>query len=146
LTRGGLTVAAFPNTPLSLGLVCDFVSRFPPFDNFEFKQMTVTLRFQLESQSNLVAGYDDEIVGYLGWIPTTTAIAEAWISDEGPLIAATEDVSAVAITVLVTTDPRYVLPLVRSAKAARPGLPVYWKRQFADGKESQKRRVRKKSG
>ena len=143
---GALTVAAFPNTPLSLGLVCDFVSRFPPFDNFEFKQMTVTLRFQLESQSNLVAGHDDDIVGYLGWIPTTTAIAEAWINDEGPLIAATADVSAVAITVLVTTDPRYVLPLVRSAKAARPGLPVYWKRQFAAGKESQKRSVRKKSG
>ena len=68
-----LTVAAFPSTPLSLGLICDFVSRFPPFDNFEFKQMTVTLRFQLEQQSHLVAGRDDEIVGYLGWIPTTVA-------------------------------------------------------------------------
>lgn len=140
-----LTVAAFPNTPLSLGLICDFVSRFPPFDTFEFRQMTTTLRFQLESQSNLVAGHDDEIVGYLGWIATTTDIAEAWIDDSGPLIAATADVSAIAVTVLVTSDPKYVLPLVRSAKAARPGLPVYWKRQFSDGKQPQKRSVRKKS-
>ena len=141
---GLLTVAAFPNSPLSLGLVCDFVSKFPPFDNFEFKQMTVTLRFQLETQSHLVAGYEDEIVGYLGWIPTTTEIAEAWISDQAPLVASTEEVSAIAVTVLVTSHPRYALPLIRRAKAERPGLPVYWKRQYADGKEPQKRSVRKK--
>jgi hypothetical protein len=140
-----LTVAAFPNTPMSLGLICDFVSRFPPFDSFEFKHMTVTLRFQLESQCHLVAGDEDEIVGYLGWIPTSVAIAEAWISDQGPLVAAADEVSAIAITVLVTSDSKYILPLVRHAKAAQPGLPVYWKRQFGDGKGSQKRYVRKKS-
>ena len=144
MNAGVLTVAAFPSTPLSLGLVCDFVARFPPFDNFEFKQMTVSLRFQLESQSHLVAGYDDAIVGYLGWIPTTVAIAEAWIADRGALVAATEEVSAIAVTVLVASDPRYALPLIRRAKAERPGLPVYWKRQYADGKEPQKRSVRKK--
>jgi hypothetical protein len=140
-----LTIAAFPSTPLSLGLVCDFVSRFPPFDTFEFRQMTVTLRFQLEQQSHLVAGRDDEIVGYLGWIPTTAAIAEAWVIDEGPLVAATEEVSAIAVTVLVTSNPSDALPLLRKAKATAPGLPVYWKRQFVDGKEPRKRSVRKKS-
>jgi hypothetical protein len=139
-----LAIETFPGTPLSLGLICDFVSRFPPFDAFEFKQMTVTLRFQLEAQCNLVAGRQDEIVGYLGWIPTTVAIAEAWVRDQGPLVAATEDVSAIAVTVLVTSNPRYALPLIRRAKAARPGLPVYWKRQFMDGKETRKRSIRKK--
>ena len=106
--------------------------------------MTVTLRLQLETQSHLVAGYEDEIVGYLGWIPTTTEIAEAWISDQAPLVASTEEVSAIAVTVLVTSHPRYALPLIRRAKAERPGLPVYWKRQYVDGKEPQKRSVRKK--
>ena len=140
-----LTIAAFPSTPLSLGLLCDFVSRFPPFDSFEFKQMTVTLRHQLEAQCNLVAGYEDEIVGYLGWIRTTRQIAEAWVIDEGPLTAIGDDAPAAAVTVLVASNPRFILPMIRHAKAAHPGLHVYWKRQFGDGKRPAKRSVRKKS-
>jgi hypothetical protein len=141
-----LTIASFPSTPTSLGLLCNFVSRFPPFDNFEFKQMTTTLRFQLETQCNLVAGFDDEIVGYLGWILTTEAIAEAWVNSGGPLTALVENPSAAAVTVLATTDSKYVLPLIKRAKVLNPDLPVYWKRQFADGKQPAKRRVRKKPG
>lgn len=137
-------IAAYPASPLSLGLLCDFVSRFAPFDAFEFKHMTVTLRFQLETQCHLVAGDEDEIVGYLGWIQTTVAIAEAWIADQGPLLASKEDVSAVAVTILATSHPRYVLPLIKHAKTLRPDLPVYWKRQFADGKAPSKRSVRKR--
>ena len=139
-----LIIEAFPSTPLSLGLLCNFVSRFPPFDTFEFKQMTVTLRFQLEAQCHLVAGDQDEIVGYLGWVPTTVPIAEAWVADQGPLTAATDEVSAVAVTVLAASNPNYLLPLIRRAKTIRPGLPVYWKREFMHGKEPRKRSVRKK--
>jgi hypothetical protein len=145
LVVGRPVIAAYPAGPLSLGLLCDFVSRFPPFDAFEFKQMTVTLRFQLETQCHLVAGDEDEIVGYLGWIETSVAVAEAWVADHGPLLASKEDVSAIAVTVLATSNPRYVLPLVRHAKTVRPGLPVYWKRQFVDGKPPSKRSVRKRS-
>jgi hypothetical protein len=143
-----LTIAPFPSTPLSLGLLCNFVSRFPPFDTFEFKHMTVTLRHQLEAHCNLVAGFEDEIVGYLGWIRTTTEIAEAWIIDEGPLTAVSEDASAsasaAAVTVLVASNPRFMLPMIRHAKAAHPALHVYWKREFAEGKRPVKRSVRKK--
>lgn len=108
--------------------------------------MTVTLRHQLETQCHLVAGYNDEIVGYLGWIRTTSQIAEAWVIDQGPLTAVNTDVSAVAVTVLVASSPGYILPLMRHAKAAHPEVHVYWKRQFPDGKRPMKRSVRKKSG
>lgn len=106
--------------------------------------MTVTLRHQLEAQCNLVAGFDDEIVGYLGWIRTTTKIAEAWVIDQGPLAAVSEDAPAAAVTVLVASQPRFILPMIRHAKAAHPGLHVYWKREFAEGKRPVKRSVRKK--
>jgi hypothetical protein len=108
--------------------------------------MTTTLRFQLETQCNLVVGSDDEIVGYLGWILTSEAIAEAWVNSSGPLTALVENPSAAAVTVLATTDSKYVLPLIKRAKALNPDLPVYWKRQFADGKQPANRRVRKKPG
>jgi hypothetical protein len=140
-----LQISAFPSTPLSLGLVCDFVSRFPPFEGFEFRQMTVALRYQLETKSHLVAGLDDRIVGYLGWIRTTRRIAEAWVADAGPLTAVEEGVDALAPTILVTEHSRYALPLVRCAKGLNRGLSVYWKRQFSDGRADIKRSVRKRT-
>jgi hypothetical protein len=140
-----LQISAFPSTPLSLGLVCDFVSRFPPFDGFEFRQMTVALRYQLETKSHLVAGLDDRIVGYLGWIRTTHAIAEAWLAETGPLTAVEEAVDALAPTILVTDHSKYALPLVRCAKVLNRGFSVYWKRQFTDGRSGIKRSVRKKA-
>jgi hypothetical protein len=140
-----LQISAFPNTPVSLGLVCDFVSRFPPFDGFEFRQMTLALRYQLATGSHLVAGLDDRIVGYLGWIRTTRLIAEAWVAEDGPLTAAEEAVDAAAPTILVTEHARYALPLIRRAKTLNPGLSVYWKRQFPDGRAANKRSVRKKA-
>ena len=139
-----LLISRFANTPLSLGLICDFVSRFPPFDRFEFRHMAVTLRHQLEAQSHLVAGLDDQIVGYLGWIQTTRAIAETWVEGDRELTAVTDNVDALAATVLATDNPKFVLPLIRRAKALNPGLSVYWKRQFSDGRVAMKRSVRKK--
>jgi hypothetical protein len=140
-----LTISPFPATPLSLGLLCDFVAKFPPFDGFEFQLMTVTLRHQLEARCNLVAGHNDEIVGYLGWIRTTNEIADAWMKDQGPLTAATQDASAIAFTIMVATDRRYVLPLIRQAKRENPGVSAYWKRQFADKAAAAKRSVTKRS-
>jgi hypothetical protein len=140
-----LQVAAFPASPVSFGLICDFVSRFPPFDAFEFRQMAVTLRHQLEAQSHLVAGLDDDIVAYLGWIRTSRDIAEAWMSNQGPLTALAQDANAIVVTVLVASDRKHILPLLRKAKTENPGLPVYWKRQLPDEARTAKRSVRKKA-
>jgi hypothetical protein len=140
-----LVISSFPNTPVSLGLLCDFVSRFPPFGGFQFGTMAVALRYQLEAQTHLVAGVDDRIVGYLGWIKTTRVTAEAWIAGNGPLTAAAEGADAVAATILVTENAKYALPLIRKAKALNLGYSVYWKREFSGRRENVKRSVRKKT-
>ena len=107
--------------------------------------MMVTLRYQLEVQSHLVAGFDDRIVGYVGWIRTTQKLAEAWVVSDGALTAVTENADAVAATVLVTENPKFALPLIRRAKTLNVGLSVYWKRQFSDGRVAMKRAVRTKA-
>lgn len=139
-----LLITAFPDNPASLGLLCDFVSKFAPFGDFEFRQMTTALRYQLEKQTHLVAGVDDRIVGYLGWIRTTRVIAETWLGGNGPLNAV-QEADAIAATILVAESRDYVLPLVRKAKSINREFPVYWKRQFADGRKDMKRSVRKKT-
>jgi hypothetical protein len=140
-----LVFSPFPNTPVSLGLLCDFVSRFPPFDAFKFQEVVVALRYQLETQTHLVAGLDDHIVGYIGWVKTTRPIAEAWMTQSGPLTAAAENADAIAATILVTENSKHALALVRSAKMVNREYSVYWKRQFSDGRASVKRAVRKKA-
>jgi len=102
------------------------------------------LLYQLETSSHLIAGLDDRIVGYLGWIQTTCDIAEAWLKRDAQLQPAFDNIDAVAVTVLATDDRKYVLPLIKHAKTLNPGCSVFWKRHFIDGRLAAKRAVRKK--
>jgi hypothetical protein len=139
-----LTFTTIPNSPFSLGLVCEFVSRFPPFNNFEFERMVKTLLYQLQAGTHVVVGLDDRIVGYVGWIRTTQQIAEAWVEQDAQLRMA-EDADAIAVSVLVAEDSKHVLPLIRHAKTLNIGCSVYWKRYFPDGRSPARRKVRRKA-
>jgi hypothetical protein len=139
-----LSFTRLPYSPISLGLVSEFVSRFPPFNDFEFGMMVGTIKYQLETESHIVADLNDRVAGYLGWIKTTSTIADAWLDEDGPLNAAMQGIDAVAVTVLAVERPTYILPLIRHAKTLNPGCSVYWKRHTPEGRISAKRRVRKK--
>jgi hypothetical protein len=139
-----LTFTNLPYSPVSLGLLVEFVSRFRPFDDFEFGMMVQSLRYQLDTGNHIVMGLDDRIVGYLGWIKTTRAVADAWLDQDGPLHAVLHDLDAIAVTVLAVEESGDILPLIRRAKQLNPGYSVYWKRHASDGRLSAKRRVRKK--
>lgn len=129
----------------ALGLVCEFVSRFPPFITYEYGPLVRSILFQLEMQTHLVGSIDNRIVAYLGWIRTTSEIAEKWLNDDGPLRSQPGSLDAVAVTILVTSDPSYTLPIIRKAKSLESGRSVYWKRYFITGKEPRKRVVRTRS-
>jgi hypothetical protein len=140
-----LTFTRLPNSPTSLGLLGEFVSRFSPFDDFEFRMMISTLMYQLETQNHVVAGLDDRMVGYLGWIKTTREKAEAWHNQDAQLLPAFENSDAIAVTVLTVERPAYILPLIKHAKTLSPGYSVYWKRHAPDGSLMAKRSVKKKA-
>ncbi|MFO1184207.1 MAG: hypothetical protein U1E56_05420 [Bauldia sp.] len=134
-----------PFSPLALGLVANFVSRFPPFDNYEFGIMMSSLRYQLEQKAHLVADVNDRLVAYLGWIETTRAIAEAWVRNDGGLNAVPFGADAVAVTILATESPDYIMPMIRQAKRTRPNASVFWKRTYLDGRTPRKHAVPKRS-
>jgi hypothetical protein len=140
-----LTFERVPSSPYSLGMICEFVSRFAPFNDYEFGVVVKSLLYQLESGSHLVAGLDDRIVGYVGWISTTHKIAEAWLDQDAKLQPSFDNIDALAVTILATEDPRYISPLIRQAKVRNPGYSVYWKRHFSDGRLTAKRRVVKRT-
>jgi hypothetical protein len=140
-----LTFEQVSSSPYSLGMICEFVARFPPFNDYEFGAVVKSLLYQLESGSHLVAGVDDRIVGYVGWISTTHEIAEAWLEQDVPLRAAAENIDAVAITVMAAEHPRFISGLIRQAKIRHPDYSVYWKRHFTDGRPTAKRKVLKRT-
>jgi hypothetical protein len=140
-----LTFTMLPNSPTSLGLLSEFVSRSAPFDDFEFRMMINSLMYQLETQNHIVAGLDDRMVGYLGWIKTTREKAEAWHNQDAQLLPALEGSNAIAVTILTVEQPAYIFPLIKHAKTLCPGYSVYWKRHAPDGKLIAKRSVKKKA-
>ncbi|RUW49051.1 hypothetical protein EOA32_23800 [Mesorhizobium sp. M1A.F.Ca.ET.072.01.1.1] len=132
-----------PFNPVSLGLVCNFIAHYPPFDGYEFGQMVKSLRYQLEQQTHLIGSIDDAIVAYVGWIVTSSEIAEAWVANNGPLNPYPGG-PAVAVTVLATRSSSHILPLIKEAKLLNLDKSVYWKRDFIDARGAMKRAVRKR--
>lgn len=132
-----------PSNPVSLGLVCNFIAHYPPFDGYEFGLMVKTLRYQLEQQTHLIGSVDDDIVAYLGWIVTSREIAEAWVANDGPLNPDPGG-SAVAATVMATRSSGHILPLIKEAKLLNLDKSVFWKRDFIDARGAMKRAVRKR--
>src|SRR4051812_23841990 len=137
-----VTIDKIPNSPLALGMVCQFVARFPPFRDYTFGPTLHKLEYQLATGSHLIAGLDDRIVAYLGWVTTSREAAEAWIREEVSLRDVPESADAIAVTFLVTEHKRYILPMIRHFKRLNPGRSFYWKRHFLDGRVVQ-RTVRK---
>ena len=132
-----------PASPVSLGLVCNFLAHYPPFDGYEFGLMVKTLRYQLEQQTHLIGSVEDAIVAYVGWIVTSREIADAWVANNGPLNPDPGG-AAIAATVMATRSSSHILPLIKEAKLLNLDKSVYWKRDFIDARGAMKRAVRKR--
>jgi hypothetical protein len=137
-------ITRLSKNPYSLGLLARYVASTPPFSGFELGPSITTLLHQINDGTHLVASREDQIVGYLGWLRTTEEIARGWVELTGPL-KPHPDATAIAVTILLAEEPGDVLRLIRAAKRAEPGLSVYWKRYFTDGRPPSARKVRKKS-
>src|SRR4051794_9132408 len=139
-----LTIDQIPSSPYAFGIVCKFVSRFPPFKDYQFGSIVNHLLYQLDTSSHVIAGLDDRIVGYVGWIPTTRELAEAWLRADNASLLSSEKTDAVVVTVLVTEDKHYILPMIKHLKMLCPNHSCYWKRHFIDGRlMTSERAVRK---
>lgn len=140
-----LQIETIDNSPSSLGLICEFVSRYPPFVTYEFGPIVRSILYQLEHQSHLVGFQDNRVAAYVGWLRTSCEVAENWVQNNGTLKPTAGPHDAVAVTILAVSDPQHSLAMIRKAKSAEPGYSVYWKRYFTTGREPSSRVVRKKT-
>lgn len=128
-----------PNAPQSLAGVIRLVAKYPPFRSYQFGPMTETLARQLREGTNVVAIDQGRLVGYVGWVKTTREGAERWMRGEGVPGASGAEANAIVVTVLVAPERRSILPMIRMLVDLNPGVPVYRKRSFQDGRPEMKR-------
>lgn len=137
-----LVITQLGKNPYALGIAARFIAHFQPFAGMDFGPTINALVFQINEGTHLIASQSDEMVGYLGWLRVDAGVAEAWQNGTGKL-AADPQGGAIAVTILATTDPATILPMIKVAKNVEPGKPVYWKRYFTDGRPPHPRRVLK---
>ena len=102
--------------------------------------MSKSILFQIQNDSHLVAIKDDQVIGYLGWLRTTEEIARAWQDENTPLRPA-ENPTALAVTIFAVSEQSLIRPIIRYAKKREPGLTVFWKRYYQDGREPKRKVV-----
>lgn len=126
-------LAELPSNPYSLGIILRFLSNHRPFAEFEFGATTKSVLFQLKANSYFVCIKNDHVVGYMGWVRSSEENCRAWMENGAPLLAH-PDPTAIAVTVFAIDEKRFILPMIRYAKKREPGLTVFWKRYYQDGR------------
>jgi hypothetical protein len=117
----------------AFGIVMDYLSRSQPYDQFELGNFGQAIRRQLRNGHHLVAMSGTAIVGYVGWMLTSQAIAEEWSHDRGVLKPDPEGKQDVAaLTIVAVSDSRATTGLIRRARQINPRVRVYFKRQYQD--------------
>ena len=129
VTEDSTRIVQLNLTPEALGLVIDFVGRRTPFASFEAGVLIDALSHQLRDQHHLVALDGIKMVGYAGWLMTTTEIAESWIENRGQLRRRSgKDAEAAVLTIVASVDTSVTKRLIRGARHLNPGRRAYFKR------------------
>jgi hypothetical protein len=120
--------------------VSRLVSRFAPFAHYSFQLMLDKLAEQLINKSNVMMVVNGRIVAYAGWINITAEVAHHWYSHGGELPPPNwQHGEAAIVTIVVTQDSRYLIPLIKAVSHVCAGKKVYRLRSFQDGRMDMRR-------
>jgi hypothetical protein len=134
--KGAIQITKLRRNYENFGLLVDFLAQQEPFGRYDLGNFTRALQHQLTFGNHVAAVTATRIVGYCGWLPTTTALASAWIDERGQLLPAHTGADAVALTVVACKDRKLLAHLIRRARDLNPGRRVYFKRQYASAERA----------
>jgi hypothetical protein len=128
---GAISIIHLNRSFEAFGLVMDFLSRVEPFSTFEVETLANVIRMQLRDSFHLAAMQGNVMIGYAGWLRTTTAEANAWTEGRGILLARNgPEADAAALTVFAVTDPEATRRLITGARELNKGVRVFFKREL----------------
>ncbi len=121
----------------AFGVVCDYLSRIEPFSRYEVGHFSTIIRHQVRGGHHLIAMRGQVVVGYAGWLLTTTEIGDLWQQNLGKLTPVADHLSnAAALTVVTSLEKRVIARLIRGARTLNPNKRVYFKRQYEGDDQS----------
>jgi hypothetical protein len=127
------------NDPTYVG-VCHLVSRYAPFSQYSFQLMFDKIGEQLFNRSNVMLVVDSRVVAYAGWVRVDAADASQWLSCGGDIPKPNwESGDAIIVTMVVSQDKKYILPLIKAVSHVCAGLKVYRLRSFQNGRVDMRR-------
>ena len=116
------------------------VSKYPPFFNYSFRLMLLKIIDQMKFKSNVSIIHQGKLVGYSGWIVVNGEEAKIWQRDGGEIpLPNWQNGDASIVTITVSDERKYLLPLMRAIKKKNVGKKIYAIRSFMDGREAQRR-------
>lgn len=118
----------------TLGLVASFLARRAPFSEFAAGSLIDALQHQLSTNCHVCLVENEQLIGYLGWLPTTVALGELWRRDETVLTMVPDGAAdAVALTIIASDTSEGARALIRAARMLNPARRVYFKREQGGG-------------
>jgi hypothetical protein len=94
----------------------------------------------MKFKSNVSIIHQGKLVGYSGWIVVNDQEAEKWQRDGGEIpLQNWQNGNASIVTITVSDERKYLLPLMRAIKKKNVGKKIYAIRSFLDGREAQRR-------
>lgn len=119
------------NSYEAFGMVIDLLSRHPPFADSPLDRLSRSVRKQLRLGRHVAAlSPANDLIAYAGWVPSLRASAELWVEGRGPLQVLEKNYDAMAMTIVVSTQPTVTKALMRQARDLNPGMQWYFKRAY----------------
>jgi hypothetical protein len=116
----------------SIGVVLDFILAAQPFESMQAKVLYMAVKEQIAGGYHVAVFRSGNLIGYFGWLNTTEAIAQKWVTGQGKLVSVADSLSnAVALTIVRTIDRQAILPGIRKCRQINAGRRVFFKRQRA---------------
>jgi hypothetical protein len=127
----------------TFGIVLDFLAGVEPFARYDLGNLARSVQYQLHQGDHLAAVTRDRLVGYCGWLPTTTLNADAWMSDGIALapLTSTERADAVLLTIVAARDRVTAFALFGQLARLNSFERVYFKREYPEKTRASRKRV-----
>ncbi len=131
-----LTSRKLDNRIMALGLATELLHTRPPFSNFKFGKLAGVIRGQIKRGHYLFTFRGKQPVGYIGWAECDQKVAEAWM--ERSYIPTYQECNGGDSCVLITfvsPGTTVTLHLIREARRLYPNRPIYFMREYDEGKK-----------
>ncbi|HZP19898.1 MAG TPA: hypothetical protein VFB16_06760 [Bauldia sp.] len=135
-----IRIAPVERSLAGFGAVVDYLAGIEPFSRYDFGNFSAAIRFQVLQRCNLCAFAGPRLAGYCGWLPTSAAIAQAWIEGTGQL-QPVRNGDVVAVTIVAAKERATLRPLIAAARKLNAGKRFYFRRDYAGSRTARKASV-----